>query len=234
MTASDENNGGVHGGHRKRLRQSFLTGGLDPISDVNALELLLFYAIPRQDTSPIAHRLLTQFGSLPGVFDASIEDLMHHGGLTENAATLIKLTIALSRRQQLRRADMEHILSTTQQCGEYLIPYFYGATEEMVYLLALDGKCKVLGCSKLFTGTVNSAGLSVRSVVEYALRSKATSIVLSHNHTSGIAIPSQEDIEATKTIADALAMVDVLLADHIIVADGDFVSMAESNLMPLL
>ena len=221
----------IHSGHRERLRQKFLTHGLDAISDINVLELLLFYAIPRQDTNPIAHRLLDAFDSLPGVFDASTEDLMKEGGLTENAAALIKLTTAVARRQQICRANMEHILNSTQKCGDYLVPYFLGATEEMVYLLALDAKCKVLGCTRLFTGTINSANLSVRSVVEYALRVKASSVVLAHNHTSGIAVPSQEDIRTTEVVIKALNMVDVLLADHIVVADEDYVSMAESGLL---
>lgn len=220
-----------HSGHRERLRKTFLSHGLDPIPDVNVLELLLFYAIPRQDTNPIAHRLLDVYGSLAKVFDASVEDLMQYGGLTENAAALIKLTIAVARRQQICQNKIEHILSNTQMCGNYLVHYFFGATEEMVYLLALDAKCKVLGCDKLFTGTINSANLSVRSVVEYALRIKASSVILAHNHTSGIAIPSQEDIRTTELVQKALDMVDVLLADHIVVADGDYVSMAESGLL---
>lgn len=223
-----------HDGHRERLRKKFLSHGLDAIADINVLELLLFYAIPRQDTNPIAHRLLDAFDSLAGVFDASVEDLMKQGGLTENAAALIKLTTAVARRQQICRANMEHILNSTQKCGDYLVPYFFGATEEMVYLLALDAKCKVLGCTKLFTGTINSANLSVRSVVEYALRVKASSVVLAHNHTSGIAIPSQEDIRTTEVVIKALDMVDVLLADHIVVADEDYVSMAESGILSRL
>ena len=222
----------IHQGHRERLRQRFLEHGLDPLPDVNALELLLFYAIPRQDTNPIAHRLLDAFGSLDGVFDASLEDLQRQGGLTQNAAALLKLTMEIARRAQISRAQSERILDTTRKCGEYLLPFFFGATEETVYVLALDAKCKVLGCSRLFTGNINSVGLSTRSVVEYALRIKASSVVLAHNHPSGIALPSKEDIHTTKVVADALDMVDVLLADHIVVADGDFVSMAESRMLP--
>ena len=222
----------IHGGHRQRLRTRYLEHGLDSLPDVNALELLLFYAIPRQDTNPIAHRLLDTYGSLAAVLDASLEDLKSNGGLTENAAALLKLTTEISRRQQISKASMERILDTTKKCGDYLVPFFYGATEEMVYLLALDAKCKVLGCAKLFNGTINSANLSVRSVVEYALRVKASSVVLAHNHTSGIAVPSKEDIHTTKIVAEALNMVDVLLADHIVVADGDYVSMVESHLIP--
>jgi len=224
----------IHQGHRERLRQKFLEHGLDALPDVNALELLLFYAVPQRDTNPIAHRLLDAFGSLPGVFDASLEDLQQEGGLSKNAAGLLKLTVEMARRTQIVRAGMEQVLDTTRKCGEYLTPFFYGTSEEMVYVLALDAKCKVLGCTKLYTGTVNSAGLSVRSVVEYALRMKASSLVLAHNHPSGIAIPSQEDIRTTKAVAEALDTVDVLLADHIVVADGDFVSMAESGMLPRL
>lgn len=221
----------VHGGHRQRLKDQFLTHGMDPIHDVNVLELILFYAIPRQDTNPIAHRLLNTFGSLAAVFDATPEELMERGGLSKNAATLIKLIPAAARRQQLSRSSCHQLLDSTQKCGDYLVPFFFGATQEEVYLLGLDAKCKVLGCVKLSTGSVNSAGLSIRKVVECALNMKASSVVLAHNHTSGIAVPSQEDIRTTKSISHALDLVGVYLADHVVVADEDYVSMAESGLI---
>lgn len=221
----------VHSGHRQRLKDQFLTHGMDPIHDVNVLELILFYAIPRQDTNPIAHRLLNTFGSLAAVFDATPEELMERGGLSKNAATLIKLIPATARRQQLSRSSCHQLLDSTQKCGDYLVPFFFGATQEEVYLLGLDAKCKVLGCVKLSTGSVNSAGLSIRKVVECALNMKASSVVLAHNHTSGIAVPSQEDIRTTKSISHALDLVGVYLADHVVVADEDYVSMAESGLI---
>lgn len=230
MTKS-EDAAGVHSGHRQRLKDQFLTHGMDPIHDVNVLELVLFYAIPRQDTNPIAHRLLNTFGSLAAVFDATPEELMERGGLSKNAATLIKLIPAAARRQQLSRSSCHQLLDSTQKCGDYLVPFFFGATQEEVYLLGLDAKCKVLGCVKLSTGSVNSAGLSIRKVVECALNMKASSVVLAHNHTSGIAIPSQEDIRTTQSISHALDLVGVYLADHVVVADEDYVSMAESGLI---
>jgi DNA repair protein RadC len=230
MTKS-EDAAGVHSGHRQRLKDQFLTHGMDPIHDVNVLELVLFYAIPRQDTNPIAHRLLNTFGSLAAVFDATPEELMERGGLSKNAATLIKLIPAAARRQQLSRSSCHQLLDSTQKCGDYLVPFFFGATQEEVYLLGLDAKCKVLGCVKLSTGSVNSAGLSIRKVVECALNMKASSVVLAHNHTSGIAVPSQEDIRTTQSISHALDLVGVYLADHVVVADEDYVSMAESGLI---
>lgn len=223
----------LHGGHRQRMKDKFLSNGLDAFHDVNVLEMVLFYAVPQKDTNPMAHHLLRTFGSLSGVFDAPVEDLMRRGNLTQNAAALIKLIPAVARRQQISKASFDTILDTTQRCGDYLVPFFFGETEEVVYLLGLDAKCKALGCVKLFSGTVNYANFSVRRVVETALSMKASSVVLAHNHTSGIAVPSQEDIQTTQTVAHALDLMGILLADHIVVADGDYVSMMESGLMQI-
>ena len=219
---------GIHAGHRQRLREQYLTHGLDTLSDVNVLELLLFYAVPRRDTNEIAHRLLQAFGSLVRVFDASKEDLMRLGGLTENAAALVRLTVDVARRCQMD-GRQDEILNTTQKCGMYMVPLFYGAVREEAYALALDGKCKVLSCQRLSEGSVSSTGINIRAVVEFALRTRAASVVLAHNHVSGIAVPSREDIDTTHLLIRALDTVDVLLADHIVVADGDFVSMVESG-----
>ena len=226
MSEKPEN---IHKGHRQRLRQSYLQNGMDKMNDVNVLELLLFYAVPRQDTNGIAHRLLSQFHTLHGVFDATVEDLMALGGLTENAAVLVKLVTDVARKSQISRASMEGVLTTVEACGNYLLPRFAGATEEKVLALGLDGKCKVLGCAELSRGTINSASFSIRSVVEFALRVRATSVVLAHNHTSGIAVPSREDVQTTRSVAEALALVGVELADHIVVADEDYVSMLDSG-----
>ena len=221
--------GGIHGGHRERLRQQYLSRGLEGFPDVNALELLLFYAIPRKDTNPVAHRLLETFGSLRGVLDASLEDLKQKGGLTDNAAALLKLCTDVARRGEIQRASLENVLQTTEQCGDYLMPFFFGAATEQVYALALDSKCKVLGCRRLFEGSLSSAAMNTRTVVEYALRLNAASLVLAHNHTSGFAVHSEADIQTTRHLAAALSQVDVLLADHIVVAGGDYVSMADSG-----
>ena len=156
---------------------------------------------------------------------------MERGGLSKNAATLIKLIPAVARRQQISRISANQILDTTQKCGDYLVPYFFGTVQEEVYMLGLDAKCKVLGCMKISSGSINCANLSIRKVVESALGMKASSVVLAHNHTSGIAVPSQEDIRTTRSVAHALDLVGIYLADHIVVADDDYVSLAESGLM---
>ena len=220
----------VHDGHRSRLRRQLLEGGLDSFSDIQVLELLLTFAIPRIDVNPLAHRLLDRFGSFANVLDAAPLDLQQVDGIGENAAVLLSALPQLMRRYNISRSkDGAVILNTTTKLGNYLVPFFFGAQEEQVYLLCMDAKCKVLDCRLLFTGSINTVGVSVRRIVEEALRQKATSVALAHNHTSGIALPSREDEETTRMVRDALEMVGILLADHIVFADGDFVSMAASG-----
>lgn len=219
----------IHEGHRKRMKDRFFHEGLDHFSEFEALEILLYYAIPRKDTNPIAHSLIDHFGSLAQVLDASVEELEQVSGVSQNVAILMKLVTEMGRLYMVKRTEDNKILKTIRDCGEYLKPYFFGRTNETVFLLCLDAKCKVIGCRKVGEGSVNSANVPIRRIVEMALNSNATSVVLSHNHPSGVAVPSDEDIATTRRVAAALSMVDIILVDHIVVADDDFVSMVHSG-----
>ena len=219
----------IHKGHRERLKQRFLEEGLDNFTEIQVLELLLFYAIPRSDTNPLAHALLEHFGSLSQVLEADVEELKKVPGIGDHAATLLALVIDLCRYYQVTCAQQTEILTTLDACGKYLVPKFFGRTRETVFLLCLDAKCKVLCCKEIGEGSVNTAAISVRKVVETALSANATTVILAHNHPSGIAVPSNEDIQTTQRIAAALSAVEIHLADHIVVADGDYVSMVQSG-----
>lgn len=219
----------IHKGHRKRLKLQFLENGLDGFTDVQALELLLFYAVPQKDTNPIAHALLERFGSLSQVLEAPPEELEKISGISTHAAGLLHLVTELSRRYQVDRARKSVVLTSVDQIGAYLIPFFFGRSRETVFLLCMDAKCKVLSCKEIGEGGINSAAVSPRKVVETALSAGATTVVLAHNHPSGLAVPSMEDVQTTDRVAAALETVEIHLADHVIVADGDFVSMAQSG-----
>ncbi len=226
---------GEHEGHRARLRGQFLSGGLDALPDVNVLELLLFYTIPRRDVNPIAHALLRRFGSLSGVMEAPLEELVQVPGVSESTAAHLRLVPQAARRYQRDVAETRlRLLSSTERVGEYLLPYFFAERDELVYLLCLDAKCKPLCVRLIGRGSVNSAAVPIRAVVAAALGANATSVVLAHNHPSGVALPSDEDREATRQVFRALSAVNVLLADHIVVAAGDFVSLAEDGLIAQL
>ena len=219
----------IHDGHRQRLKERFLKEGLDHFDELYVLELLLFYCIPRKDTNPIAHRLLDHFGSLTAVFDATVEELQKVPGISKNTATFLTLIPQTGRYYQVKRSEPGDILTTIEQCGKYLVPYFYGRENETVFLLCLDAKCKVLGCKMVGEGSVNSASVPIRRVVEIALNTNATTVVLAHNHPSGLAFPSADDIQTTLRVAKAMEAVEITLADHIVVADNDFVSMLQSG-----
>ena len=219
----------VHGGHRERLKKRFLEEGLEHFDEHQVLELLLFYCIPRQDTNPIAHALLEHFGSLSQVMEAAPSELKKVAGMGDASATFLSLLNAFNRYYQVNRASSLVILNTLEDCGRYLMPFFYGRRNETVYLLCLDAKCKVLCCKEVGEGSVNSAAVPIRRVVEMALGANATSVVLAHNHPSGIAMPSDEDQLTTRQLAVALAAVDVTLVDHMIMADDDFVSLRQSG-----
>ena len=218
-----------HEGHRQRLRRRFREEGLDHFEPVYALELLLFYCVPRRDTRPIAEALLEHFGSLARVLDAPAEELEQVDGVGQNVSTLLRLVPALSRYYLLDRASAVKILNTTEKCGTYLLNYFHGLSVETVFLLCLDAKCKVLCCKKVAEGSLNSAALSIRRIVEEALWVNATSVILAHNHPGGLALPSSDDVRTTQLVAEALSAVEVCLADHIVVADEDYVSLVQSG-----
>lgn len=224
----DPNN--VHKGHRKRLKARFAQEGLDGFDDHQVLELLLFYAIPQRDTNTVAHNLINRFGSFADVLEASAEELSEVDYVGENAVTLLKMVTALNRRYEMSCAKRKKQLSSIEECGAYLLPRFYALQRETVFLLCLDAKCEVLSCEKVGEGSVNSAGVSTRTIVEKALKANAVSAVLAHNHPGGLAIPSREDIVTTRRVAAALDAVNVQLVDHIVVADDEWVSMVQSDL----
>ena len=221
----------IHDGHREKMRKRYLAGGLEPFADHEALELLLYYAIPRRDVNPVAHALMERYGSLSAVLAAPVEDLKNVEGIGESAAVLLSLVPKIAKKARLADASQETVLSTTERVGDFLLERFAGEQHEVVYQLCLDRKGKLLTCKRLTEGSVASADLDIRKIVENAILCQASAVVLAHNHPSGVALPSQEDYAATDRVQAALATIGVELADHIIVADGDYVSMADSGFL---
>lgn len=222
---------GIHDGHREKMRRRFLETGLEGFADHEVLELLLYYAIPRRDTNPIAHALVERYGSLSAVLNAPAEDLQTVEGIGENAAVLLQLAATIGRRARLADMRRERAICSAEQAGAYLLERFGGELREVAYQLCLDRKGKLLACKQLGEGGISGVDMSVRAVVENALVTRASGVILAHNHPSGVALPSEEDFGVTRRVKDALATVDVELLDHIIVADRDFVSMAESGFL---
>ena len=220
---------GIHDGHRGRMKQEFLQGGLESFSEPRALELLLFYSRRQGDVNPTAHALLDAFGSLAGVLDADPKELMEVPGVGENTAILLKLVPALAARYLASRTSAETIIRSSADLRELFSPYFFSARNEMSYLACFDGKLKLLGVRKLSEGGPNDTDIAPRQIASAALSFNATAVVLAHNHTSGVATPSDADISTTRYIRQVLQSINIQLYDHVIMTDDDMVSMRDSG-----
>ena len=221
---------GLHDGHRQRVKRRFLAVAAEGMGDHQLLELLLFYAVPRQDTNETAHRLLKHFGSLQNVLHASPEELTAVEGVGENAAVLLRLTGDIALRARCASLPQK-VLNSPDRTGAYFMELLAGEKKELLYQVCLDAKGKLLTCRCISRGSVAASPVQVRQVVENALYAGASAIILAHNHPSGVALPSQQDVLVTRQIQEALAPLNIRLADHIVVADSDYVSMAESGLL---
>lgn len=217
-------------GYQKRAVAHFREQGLQMLDEVHVLELLLFFADQPKTAYQLSHALLGRFGSLDKVLNASIEMLEAVPGMDQRTAVLICLTGQIGRYCQTQYgADASRQLRTSRACAEYLKPFFSGQRNEKVYLLCLDSKASVICCREIEEGTMCSANVPIRKIMEIILYVNAVSVVLAHNHPGGLPYPSTDDIVTTRRLAVALDGIDVLLADHIIFADGDYVSLAQAG-----
>ena len=220
---------GVHDGHRERRREQFLRHGADALADHELLELLLFYAIPRKDTNPIAHELLGQFGSLQAVLSAPVVELEKVPGMGRSAAALLKLVAPLYRRARVSAAENEVVLDTTERIGAYFLELYVAEPREVMYQLCLDAKGRRINTYKVSEGEASGVTVNVRRTVENSIVCGAVMVALAHNHPSGLAFPSQEDKDATRQVQIALDAVGVRLVEHVIVADNDFISLRQQG-----
>ena len=220
----------IHDGHRSRLRQRFLEEGLEHFGPHQVLELLLFYCIPRKDTNEIACNLINRFGSLSAVLEAPVSDLKKVPGMGEAAATFLSMIPAVNRYYLTHRDDSPVFMSSVDDYGYYLRDALNGKRNEEVYMMCLDAKRKMISCREVGEGCTNYASVPIRRIVETALAENAVMVILAHNHPSGLAIPSDEDVHTTHRLAAALSTVEIILVDHVIVADNDFISLRQSEM----
>ena len=219
----------IHSGHRERIRNRLRKEGLASFSEHEVLELLLTYAIPRQDVNPLAHELISRFGRLSNVLEADERELLQVKGMGASAALLLTMMPQLMRYYQMNAMGERPVIVNLADAKAYCKPLFLGAHEEHSYLVCLDQKGRVLHLALLQTGTIDEVPLYPRAVVETALRHNAHSVILAHNHPSGAAEASQADVEATKAIASALHMIGIKLVDHVIFAGETCYSMVRER-----
>ena len=215
----------MHTGHRERMKQRFRETGLNGFNDVNVLELMLFYVIPRQDTNPIAHGLINRFGTLQDVIDAPYEELLKVKGVGDNVATYLKLIPAVCKRYTRAKQRRKASYTSLKDMADFVIPLFSFEMEETLFLICLDSGNHITYCEPIAHGNLDSVLIEPRQVVQIAMDRRAARIVLAHNHPSGIAAPSPSDVSMTLTLKDALQLFNIELLDHFIVAEETCVSM---------
>lgn len=209
----------MHEGHRARIRAAYRVSGLDGLPDHNVLELLLTYAIPRRDVNETAHLLMTRFGSLDGVLAASVSDLMTVAGVGEQAAVFLHLIHDVNKRitlQSMSDKGGKVSLMTPQQACQYALTLAQVDRYETLRLICLDSYMRVLHADVLAVGNLSCVALEPRHVVEIALQQKARFLILTHNHPSGVILPSEDDKRAAELIADVCTKLGIDVRDQLI------------------
>ena len=219
----------IHEGHRQRMKERLLRDGLESFADHEAMEMLLYYALPYRDTNGLGHTLIDEFGGFANALDAHYADLVQVPGVTPHVATLVTLCGQMAHRYQQERCEAGKTLYRTVDIGNYAMSLFVGKKEESVVLISMDNRRRVLNTSRVFEGSVNSTQFNFRIAVQQALRDNATQVVMAHNHPSGFAFPSEADVKTTERFAQVLKLMNIHLVDHIVVAEDIYTSMASSE-----
>ena len=223
---------GIHENHRERVKKKFSDFGFEGWYDHEVLEMMLFYAIPRCDTNPIAHELLKEFGSLSAVLDANAEQLEKIPGIGKSAAVYLSALGKLNKvYTRSKWNDSKTVLSNVTSAGLFCADFIGNETEEVLALVCLDSQKCIKKSTILARGVVDKVHIDIRKIVENVVSVNAKHVVLCHNHPSGVLQPSYEDIEMTKNILKALKPLEIEMIDHIIVCGKGYTSLAERGFL---
>ena len=222
----------IHAGHRQRMHERVQKYGLESLAEHEMLEYLLYFTITRRDTNPIAHALLERFGDFAGVLEADEEELCLVEGMGPASARFLHLLPQVSACYHRSLTRDRRRLQTVEQMGEYLMARFRGTVRERVLLVCLGRQRRITCTSWLGSGTADMVELPIREAIAQAVRLKAHWVVLCHNHPSGSALPSRQDIEATAELARGMFVVGVELLDHIIVTETEYLSLRQRSELP--
>lgn len=220
-----------HLGHRARMRERLLASGADALLDHEMLEMLLFLALPRRDTKPIARALLARFGSFANAIAAPAQDLRQVEGLGEAGIAALKTVQGAALR--LARAEvMERpVLNNWDRLIAYLSAAMTRERVEQFRILFLDTRNRLIADEQQARGTVNHTPVYPREVVKRALELQATALILVHNHPSGDPTPSRADLDMTQEIKAAAGSLGIVLHDHLVMGNGRHLSFRREGLL---
>jgi DNA repair protein RadC len=230
---SDENGLSRHDreGHRRRLREKFLRGGLNAFLDYEIIELLLTLGTPRKDCKEQARQALREFRSLRGVLEADVHELRKIKGIGSHNVFGIRLVQEVSRRFLKDRMMSRPYCRSSREVFDYLYHSLRDLKKENFKVLFLDPKNQIIEEKTLFEGTVDSSAVYPREIMKDALRFDATSLIFVHNHPSGDPEPSLCDREITKELVFSAKVMQLKVLDHIIIGNNCFFSFADRGLI---
>lgn len=211
----------MHEGHRQRLTKRFINEGFEGFEDHEILEYILYYAIPRVDTNPIAHRLLKTFGSLSGVLEASANDLEQIEGIGAKSAAYICMFPDVLRAYMQSRLGKRPMLRSIQDACDYAVSLLFGKPFEQFYVIWLNTQNRVIHHEMLSEGNISESPVYINKIAAAALRHHAVRCIIAHNHPGGNVKPSSADVKTTHDIMKALGLLGIELVDHIIVSDNE-------------
>ena len=219
----------IHKDHRNRLKNQFINNSIDALTDIQKLELLLFYSIPLKDTNPLAHKLITEFGSLTDVMSASFNDLIKVEGVKENTATLIKFFGSMLN--YCSRPDEDNTITSSRKAKEFASKYFNHVTVEQFYVFCLTKSNKVKKAFMINSGSVSEVNVEIRNITEIALQTNCNRIIVAHNHPQGRGVMSGQDCRFTYSLLCSCILNNIDLLDHIIVGTDKTISLYEQGIM---
>ncbi len=214
-----------------RPREKLLARGPQALADAELLALLLRTGLPGQPVLQLAQALLDRFGGWAGLLSASVTDLAQVKGLGPAKRAEITAVLEITRRSLAQRLAERPAMSDVATVKSYLRLHLGALPHEVFAVLFLDAQLRLIALETLFRGTLTQATVHPREIVKRALELGAAACVLAHNHPSGVAEPSRADELLTRRLAEALALVDVRVVDHLVVGASEVVSLAERGLM---
>lgn len=218
-------------GHRRRLRERFLQSGLNGFLDYEIVELLLTLGTPRKDCKLIAKDAIKEFNGLRNVLDATFDDLQKINGIGPSNAFGLKLFQAVSERLAKEAIPEKLELNSTKIIGNYLKKLIGYEQKEYFVALYLDTTNHLIETRTISIGTLNTSLVHPREVFKPAVSLHAASIIVAHNHPSGVVEPSSEDREITKRLVETGRLLGVEIRDHIIVSKYDYFSFQQQLLL---
>jgi len=218
-------------GHRKRLRERFLKSGLDGFADYEVVELLLSLGTPRKDCKPQAKEALKKFKNLRGVLSASLEELQQIDGIGPHSAFGIKLMQDVARKYLKEQIIDKPVFQSSQEIFDYLYHSMRDLKTEVFKVLYLTNQTQIIDTADMFAGTVNSAAIAPRQIVEQALAHNAAALIFAHNHPTGICEPSKSDKDITRDLVFAGGTVQIKILDHLIIGNNRYYSFAGEGLI---